>query len=205
MARRTAVLARSRRAHAAVVGVLLAALALGGCGSGDAAGDHRFGTFTDCASIGSVTRSADPAGDQRGLRKDGPQRPDGDLLAVGLSRGGDRLCAEFRTRAPIESGAAFVVTLRPQDADGPVVLLEATVLPGSEPEAMLDAQGRGDRFRKVDGDVGIRGDRLSIVVARRVFAQAGVAAVFDRFRYQARSAAVLEGRASASDCAPSCR
>lgn len=188
-----------------MLGAAAAALVLVGCGAGDGAEDHRFGTFTDCSSVGAVTSSTDPPGDQRGGRAGAQERPDGDLLAVGLARGGDRLCAEFRVGGEIVAGAAYVVTLRPQDAERPVVQLEATVLSGTEPEALLDTSGSGSRFRKVDADVGIRGERLSIAVRRAVFAEAGAAAVFDRFRYRARAAVVLDERTSATDCAPSCR
>jgi hypothetical protein len=180
-------------------------LALAGCGDAD---DHRFGTFTDCASVGAVTRTTDPAGDQRAAKGTraaaGADEPRGDLVAVGLARGGGDLCVEFQARARIEPAAAYVVTLRPQDAETPAVGLEATVLAGVEPEALLDAGGRGDAFRKVDARVGIRGDRLSIVVARDVFAAHGVAAVFDRFRFEARAAATTADRGSLTDCAPSC-
>lgn len=175
--------------------------ALAGCGS-DAAG-QRYGRFTDCATVGRVVRSTDPAGDQRGRLAGAPAEPQGDLVGVGVARGGGRLCVEFRARGAIRPSAAYVAVLRPARAERPVVQLETTVMATAAPEALLD-DGSGDAARKIDAVVGIDGGRLSVVVARRVFAAHGVGRVFDAFRYQARTAVVTADDGHLTDCAPGC-
>jgi hypothetical protein len=192
----------ARRAWA--VSAAATVVLLAGCGSGDAGSQQRYGSFTDCATVGRVSRSTDPAGDQRGRLAGAPAEPQGDLVGIALSRGRGRLCVEFSARAAIRPSAAYVIVLRPAEAERPVVQLEATVLATAAPEALL-GDGTADAFRKVDATVGISGDRLSIVVTRAVFAAHGVARVFDAFRYQARAAVVTRDLGHLTDCAPSCR
>ena len=83
-----------RRALAGVTTVGLALPVLSACG--DDSDQQEFGAFTDCATIGRPVVTNDPRGDQR--RTNGTpddSAPQGDLVALRLARGGDRLCAEF--------------------------------------------------------------------------------------------------------------
>src|SRR4051812_15021864 len=130
--------ARVRRAATPLI--LTAATALAACG-GDQPQDRRFGTFTDCASVGHVTGAGDPRGDQRGLPEGGAEQPQGDLVAVRLARGGGRLCVEWRAAAAIRAPTAYALALRPPRAGGPVVQLEVSVLAGESPGAVLRAPG----------------------------------------------------------------
>ena len=185
----------------AALGLVAAAV---GCGAGgnDA---HRFGTFTDCAKIGPLTTVTDAAHDQRGGLGGAAPQPQGDLLALRLTRRDRRLCAEFRTRADIVPSAAYVLALRPQATDTPVVQLEGTVLAASAPEALLNTGEHGASFRRIAATVGIDGKRLSILVDRGEFARYGVADRFDAFRFQARTVVVVGDTGRQTDCAPSCR
>jgi hypothetical protein len=179
------------------------AFALAACGASD---DHDFGTFTDCGDVGRPVVTSDPAGDQR--RTNGTpddSAPHGDLTQLRIAKAGDRLCAEFTSKADIEPYAAFVLTMRPQDRDAPVAQLEATVLAGQVPQAMLDATGGGKDFRKIDATVGIDGKRLSILVTRRAFTEQGAGALFSSFRFQARSAVAVEDEGRVTDCLPVCQ
>jgi hypothetical protein len=181
-----------------------AALTLASCG--DSADNREFGTFTDCAAVGRPIVTNDRTGDQR--RTNGTpddSAPQGDLTGLRVARSPNRLCAEFRVRKPIKPYVAFVLTMRPQDAETPVVQLEATVLAGQAPEGLLDASGTGRSFRTIDATVGIRGDRLSILVGRGPFIDQRAAAIFASFRFQARSAAAVEDEGRVTDCLPVCQ
>jgi len=189
-----------RRATAILLG--LVACALSACGGDD---DHSFGTFTDCSTVGKPVTTSDPAGDQR--RTNGTSddsAPQGDLVKLRVAKSANRLCAEFTAKEPIKPYVAFVLTMRPQDRDTPVVQLEATVLAGQPPQAMLDASGTGRSFGKIDATVGIKGDRLSIVVGRGPFADQRAGALFQSFRFQARSAVAVEDAGRVTDCLPVC-
>jgi hypothetical protein len=180
-----------------------ATLALAGCGS-DAA-NREFGTFTDCTSIGRPAVANDTTGDQR--RTNGTpddSAPQGDLVRLRVTKSANRLCAEFTAAAPIKPYVAYVLTMRPQDRSTPVVQLEATVLAGQAPEGLLDATGNGKSFRKVDATVGIKGNRLSIVVGRGAFADQRAEGIFRSFRFQARSAAAVKDEGRVTDCLPVC-
>jgi hypothetical protein len=193
-----------RRAATSILAAAAAALTLAACG--DDAADQEFGTFTDCAALGRPVTTNDPKGDQR--RTNGTpddSAPQGDLVALRLVRAGDRLCAEFQAARPIKPYVAYVVTMRPQATETPVVQLEATVLAGQPPEAQLDATGTGRSFRKIDATVGIKGDRLSILVGRAPFADQGAGAIFRSFRFQARSAVAVEDHGRVTDCLPVCQ
>jgi hypothetical protein len=186
-------------------GALVAGLA-SGCGQTD--DTHAYGTFSDCAKVGRPVTTNDPTGDQR--RTNGTSSraaPMGDLKRLRIARGGGRLCAEFTTDAQIRPYAAFVLTMRPEDADTPVLQLEAVVLAGEGPKANLDVSGTGRAFRRIPATVGIHGNRLSIVVTRDLFARAGAgaAAIFDSFRFQARSAVATRGEGRLTDCLPVCQ
>jgi hypothetical protein len=190
-----------RRAIVILLGLL--ACALTACGSDD---DHSFGEFTDCATIGKPVTTSDPAGDQRTTKgTPSDSAPQGDLVKLRVAKSPDRLCAEFTAKEPIKPYAAFVLTMRPQDRDTPVVQLEATVLAGQPPQAMLDATGSGRSFAKVDAKVGIKGDRLSIVVGRGPFDDQNAGAIFRSFRFQARSAVAVEDEGRVTDCLPVCQ
>ena len=117
-----------------------------------------------------MTQVPDPAGDQRGGKAGSPPAPQGDLTALRLARGGGRLCAEFRTKGDIKPYAAFVLALRPTDADTPVVQVEATVLAGQKPSALLNP-GKGTTFRTIDAQVGVDGSRLTLLVGRGQFSR----------------------------------
>src|SRR3954452_3699519 len=173
---------RSRTA-ALLAGAAAAATLAAGCGS---SGNHEFGTGTDCASVGRVTQVADPAGDQRGGRGGAPKAPQGDLTGLRISRGGGRLCAEFRTKADIKPYAAFLLILRPKTADTPVVQVEATVLAGQPPQALVNPGGRGQAFRKVRATVGIDGKRLTLVLGRTQLSGLRAGPPFDPLRLPAR-------------------
>lgn len=182
---------------------IAAALVLTACGQTD--DTLNFGTFTDCATVGRPVVSHDPPGDQRtskGVKA--TAEPKGDLLALRVAKSPSRLCAEFTADAPIRPYVAFVLTMRPQAADTPVVQLEASVLAGQAPEVLLDTSGTGRRFRKIKGTVGISGNRLSVLVARAPFDQRGVGAIFRSFRFQARSAVAAEDEGRLTDCMPVC-
>ena len=188
-----------------LLAAIAAAPALVACG-GDDPQQRSFGTFTDCATLGRPVVAGDPAGDQR--RTNGTpddSAPQGDLVRLRLTRSATRLCAEFQAKDPIRPYAAYVLTLRPQDGDTPAVQLEATVLAGQPPDAKLDAGGTGRSFRAIDATVGIRGDRLSIVVGRGPFADQGATAILRSFRFQARSAVAVEHEGRVTDCLPACR
>jgi hypothetical protein len=53
--------------------------------------------------------------------------------------------------------------------------------------------------------VGIRDDRISVLVDRAPFAAQGLGALFDAFRYQGRAAAVTTDGGRQTDCLPACR
>jgi hypothetical protein len=205
-------LKRGRLAHCAAVprptrtlpAVLLAAAvaALSACGGSD--GDQQFGTVTDCTRIGRVTQVADPAGDQRADKAGAAPAPQGDLVALRLARGGGRLCAEFRTKAQIKPYAAFVLLLRPTGAQTPVVQLEATVLSGEKPKALLNPGGGGAAFRRIEAQVGIDGSRLTMLVGRGQFSALDREKIFDALRFQARTAVAGKDDARYTDCLPSC-
>jgi hypothetical protein len=181
-----------------------AVLTLASCG--DNPGDREFGTFTDCATVGRPIVTNDQTGDQR--RTNGTpddSAPQGDLTRLRVAKSANRLCAEFQVRKPIKPYVAFVLTMRPQDAETPVVQLEATVLAGQAPEGLLDATGTGRSFRKIDATVGIQGDRLSILVGRDPFIDQRAAGIFASFRFQARSAAAVEDEGRVTDCLPVCQ
>jgi hypothetical protein len=189
-----------RWATAILLGLL--ACALTACGDDDG---KSYGTFTDCATVGKPVTTTDPAGDQR--RTNGTadtSAPHGDLVKLRVAKSANRLCAEFTAKADIKPYVAFVLTMRPQDSDTPVVQLEATVLAGQVPQAMLDATSNGSAFRKIDATVGIDGKRLSIVVGRGPFIDQRAEAIFRSFRFQARSAVAVEDNGRVTDCLPVC-
>jgi hypothetical protein len=178
-----------------------AALAVTGCAG--SAKDNRFGTFTDCSKIGPVANAPDPDGDQRGVLAGSKAQPQGDLVDLKVARRNGKLCVQFWAAEPIKPYVAYVLAMRPQDAQTPLVQLEATVFPGEDPHALLQAGGR-DGFRTVEATVGVRDNQLSILVDRRPFAAQGVGKVFDAFRFQARSAVVTADNGRLTDCLPSC-
>jgi hypothetical protein len=170
--------------------------------------DQKFGTFTDCASFATPVVTNDPKGDQRTTKGEKVEAsPQGDLIRLRLAKDakGDRLCAEFQAAKPIEPYVAYVLTMRPQDADTPVVQLEVVVLGGQAPTAMLDTGGEGKDFRKVPATIGIKGDRLSVVVSEAPFAADGKGALFRSFRFQARSAVAAKDDSRLTDCLPVCQ
>jgi hypothetical protein len=181
---------------------LAAVFMLAGCGAAGEA--NSFGAFTDCTKIGRVATVEDPKGDQAGRLAGKPAQPQGDLVRLRVARGGGRLCAEFRAATNVKPPVAYVIVMRPQHADTPVVQLEATVLAAQNPEALLQA-GPGEPFRHVDAKVGIRGDRVSVLVQRAPFAAQRLGRIFDAFRYQARAAAVTSDGGRQTDCLPQCR
>jgi len=188
---------------AGTTATLATALALSACGQTD--DTLNFGSFTDCAKVGTPVVTNDPVGDQRtsaGVKASA--EPKGDLLRLRVARRTGELCAEFEADAPIRPYAAYVLTMRPQGTDTPVVQLEASVLAGQAPEVLLDASGTGRSFRKIKATVGISGHRISILVARAPFDAAGVGAIFRSFRFQARSAVAAEGKGRLTDCLPVC-
>jgi hypothetical protein len=171
-------------------------------GCGQQQPDRDFGTYTDCATVGRISTASDPPGDQLG-KGSGPQ---GDLVGLRLARGHGRLCVEFITRGPIRAAALFALSLRPAATEKPVIQLQVSLLAAVAPEVILD-DGRGPTRRNVPGTVGIRGERMSLVIGRPAFATAGkgAATIFDDFRWQARTAVALSGRQALSDCAVACR
>jgi hypothetical protein len=191
---------------AILLGASALALLSAGCGTTD--DTHNYGSFTDCARIGRPVTTSDPRGDQR--RTNGTSSsaaPQGDLTQLRIARGGGRLCAEFTGSAQIRPYVAFVLTMRPEDADTPVMQLEAVVLAGQAPKVNLDTTGTGRSFRAIDARVGIKGDRLSVVVTRAPFVRAGpgAAAIFNSFRFQARSAVATRNEGRVTDCLPVCQ
>jgi hypothetical protein len=182
---------------------LAAVAGLTACGQTD--DTLNFGSFTDCAKVGKPVVTDDPAGDQRTSKGvSATAEPKGDLLRLRVAKSPTQLCAEFTADAPIRPYVAYVLTMRPQAADAPVVQLEAGVLAGQAPEVLLDTSGTGRSFRKIKATVGISGDRLSVLVARDPFDQRGVGAIFRSFRFQARSAVAAEGQGRLTDCMPVC-
>ena len=137
---------------AGTTATIAAVLGLTACGQTD--DTLNFGTFTDCAKVGRPVVTNDPSGDQRtskGVKA--TAEPKGDLLRLRVAKSDNQLCAEFTADAPIRPYVAFVLTMRPQAAETPVVQLEASVLAGQAPEVLLDSdrqrpalpQGQGDR------------------------------------------------------------
>ena len=147
----------------------------------------------------------DPAGDQRTSKGvQATAEPKGDLLRLRVAKNANELCAEFTADAPIRPYVAFVLTMRPQATETPVVQLEASVLAGEAPEVLLDVTGTGKHFRDIEGTVGISGHRLSVLVTRGPFDQRDVGAIFRSFRFQARSAVAPKGGGQLTDCMPVC-
>ena len=182
---------------------IAAVCALTACGQTD--DTLNFGHFTDCAKIGRPVVTNDPSGDQRASKNAKVDaEPKGDLLRLRVAKGGGQLCAEFEVDAPVRPYVAYVLAMRPQDAETPVVQLEASVLAGQAPEVLLDASGSGQHFRKIKATVGISGHRLSMLVDRAPFVQRGVGAIFDSFRFQARSAVAAKDEGRLTDCMPVC-
>lgn len=197
-----------RRAIITIVAAVLAVIAASvATKAGDDDQVKSYGTFTDCATLGTPTVTDDPRGDQR-TTKGGevPASPQGDLIRLRLAKDakGDRLCAEFQAAGPVKPYVAYVLTMRPQDADTPLLQLETTVLGGEAPKALLDVSGTGKDFRKVDATIGIDGDKLSVVVSKAPFTAQDQGALFDSFRFQARSAVAAEDDARLTDCLPVC-
>ena len=189
---------------AGTTATIAAVLVLAACGQTD--DTLNFGTFTDCAKVGRPVVTNDPSGDQRTSKGvEATAEPKGDLLRLRVAKSDNQLCVEFTADAPIRPYAAFVLTMRPQAVETPVVQLEASVLAGQAPEALLDSVGNGQHFRKIKATVGIRGDRLTVLVAREVFDQRGVGAIFRSFRFQARSAVAAEDAGRLTDCMPVCQ
>jgi hypothetical protein len=188
---------------AGTTATITAVVALTACGQTD--DTRNFGTVTDCAKVGRPVVTNDPAGDQRaskGLKA--TVEPKGDLVRLRVAKSGSQLCAEFTAGAPIRPYAAFVLTMRPQGVDTPGVQLEASVLSGQAPEALLDSVGNGQHFRKVKATVGISGKRLTVLIGREVFDEHGVGAIFRSFRFQARSAVAAKDQGRLTDCMPVC-
>jgi hypothetical protein len=166
-----------------------------------------YGTFTDCSAFGRPVVTDDPRGDQRTTKGEKAHAsPQGDLLRLRLAKSakGDRLCAEFQAAGDVKPYVAYVLTMRPQDAETPVVQLSATVLGGEAPKASLDTTGTGKDFRTIRATIGIKGDRLSIVVARAPFDAEGKGALFRSFRFQGRSAVAAKDEGRLTDCLPVC-
>jgi hypothetical protein len=190
---------------AALAVVVVAAIATK---AGDDEDGRSYGTFTDCSTFATPVVADDPRGDQRTTKGEkAGSSPQGDLVRLRLAkdRSGSRLCAEFQAAGAVKPYVAYVLTMRPQDRETPVVQLEATVLGGEAPKAMLDTTGEGKDFRKVPATVGIKGDRLSIVVARSAFAAQDAEAIFASFRFQGRSAVAAKDEGRLTDCLPVCQ
>jgi hypothetical protein len=167
-----------------------------------------YGTFTDCATFATPVVTDDPRGDQRTTKGEkASASPQGDLLRLRLAKDakGDRLCAEFQAAGDVKAYVAYVLTMRPQDAETPVVQLAATVLGGEPPKASLDTTGTGKELRTIPATIGIKGDRLSIVVARAPFDAEGKGAIFRSFRFQGRSAVAAKDEGRLTDCLPVCQ
>jgi hypothetical protein len=193
-----------RRASAILasgVALVAAVLALSACGSDNDA--NSFGTFTDCTKVGPVATVQDPTGDQAGRTAGKAPQRQGDLTRLRVARRGGKLCVEFRAAANIKPSVAYVLAMRPDRAETPLVQLEATVLSGENPSALLQSHANDD-FRKVDAKVGILGDRLSVLIDRKPFAAEGLGGLFDAFRYQGRAAAVTSDDGHQTDCLPGC-
>jgi hypothetical protein len=170
-------------------------------------GVKTYGTFTDCGRFATPVVTDDPRGDQRTTKGEKAQSsPQGDLVRLRLAKDakGDRLCAEFQAAGDVKAYVAYVLTMRPQDAETPVVQLSATVLGGEPPKASLDTTGTGRDFRTIPATIGIRGDRLSIVVARAPFDAEGKGALFRSFRFQGRAAVAAKDEGRLTDCLPVC-
>jgi len=164
-----------------------------------------YGTFTDCSSLATPVVTDDPRGDQRETKGGKVEAsPQGDLVRLRLAKDakGDRLCAEFQAAGEVKP---YVLTMRPQDAETPYLQLETTVLGGEAPKAMLDVSGTGKDFRTIPATVGIKGDKLSVVVSKAPFAAQGKGAIFASFRFQARSAVAAKDEARLTDCLPVCQ
>jgi hypothetical protein len=188
---------------AGITATIAAVVVLSGCGQTD--DTLNFGTFTDCAKIGRPIVTDDPVGDQRASKGvDTTAEPKGDLLRLRVAKTAQRLCVEFTADAPIRPYVAFVLTMRPQATETPVLQLEASVLAGQAPEVLLDVTGTGKNFRDIKGTVGISGNRLSVLVARGPFDQHDVGAIFRSFRFQARSAVATKDGGRLTDCMPVC-
>jgi hypothetical protein len=189
-------------AFAAVVAAAIATKA------GDDKDVKSYGTFTDCSTFATPVVTNDPRGDQRTTKGEKVESsPQGDLIRLRLAkdRAGDRLCAEFRAAAQVKPYVAYVLTMRPQDRETPVVQLNATVLGGEAPKASLDTSGTGKDFRTIPATIGIKGDRLSIVVARSAFVAQDAGAIFTSFRFQGRSAVAAKDEGRLTDCLPVCQ
>jgi hypothetical protein len=187
-----------RRSLATLLAIASTGLAVGGCGEQNP--DRDFGTYTDCATVGRLSFQPDPSGDQRG-----GEAPEGDLVGLRLARSGDRLCVDFETRDDVRSPTIFALVMRPGAADTPVVQLQVAVLASAEPEIIVRSS-RTARDR--DGEVGIRGTRLSVIISKATLdaaAGASAAGVFEDFRWQARTAVSPSKGDPVTDCAIDCR
>ncbi|MET0600417.1 MAG: hypothetical protein ABW167_00330, partial [Baekduia sp.] len=188
---------------AGTTATIAAVVLLAACGQSD--DTLNFGAFTDCAKVGRPVVIDDPSGDQRASKGvQATAEPKGDLLRLRVAKSANELCAEFTADAPIRPYVAYVLTMRPQATETPVVQLEASVLAGQAPEVLLDVSGTGKNFRDIKGTVGISGRRLSVLVTRKAFDQLGAGAIFRSFRFQARSAVAAEDEGRLTDCMPVC-
>jgi hypothetical protein len=195
----------------AIVTILAALAAIVAASIATRSGDDdvkSYGTFTDCATFATPVVTNDPRGDQRTTKGEKVESsPQGDLIRLRLAkdRKGDRLCVEFQAADQVKPYVAYVLTMRPQDRDTPVVQLEATVLGGEAPKASLDTSGTGKDFRSIPATIGIKGDRLSIVVDRAAFTAQDAGALFSSFRFQGRSAVAAKDEGRLTDCLPVCQ
>lgn len=198
-----------RRVIITIVAAFLAVIAASiATKAGDDDQVKSYGTFTDCGRFGEAVVTNDPKGDQR-TTKGGKveSSPQGDLIRLRLAkdRAGNRLCVEFQAAGQVKPYVAYVLTMRPQDRETPVVQLNATVLGGEAPKASLDTTGTGKEFRTIPATIGIKGDRLSIVVDRAAFAAQDAAGIFTSFHFQGRSAVAAKDEGRLTDCLPVCQ
>jgi hypothetical protein len=102
------------------LGVLLAAIVLGGCGGGEGttATEDATTRVPDLACPhGAAAVRTDPGGDVVVVSLRGPERPtrspSADLVSAAVRRGPDGvLCGAFRTAGPIRRGSTFAITTR---------------------------------------------------------------------------------------------
>lgn len=172
-------------------------VALGGCRSEDHRAAHSFGTLVDCSQVGRVTSVSDPVG---GIRPNIPATAKGpvvppalpgiDLRRVSVARGGGRLCVEFRTAEAADHPLALELIARQKeqgDSAGEVVV-DVLVFTDRAPYVRLlypdtdVSPGRG----LVPAQIGVRGNRVSVVLARRVWPDSLIT-VFDNLQWHAAS------------------
>jgi hypothetical protein len=145
--------------------------------------------FVDCKQIGRARTITDPSGDtlsfRRGRSRPHPiARPEGDLTEITIARNDHELCAMFSFAGPPSRRTAIVLFAgRAEPTRPPADALDATI--------HLNALG-GPEVTDLDhgslsARVGLKGNRVSLVVDARALTPALRYLVTDEFQFRAEA------------------